>query len=67
MKTATLNEGSNFDMDRFLHEPLVFNKVRLVKSRWIYWSWSNRYTSSITTNYQQHDEKETQNRIYSAL
>lgn len=31
MKAATLNEGSNFDMDRFLHEPLAFNKVRSVK------------------------------------
>ena len=67
MKIATLNEGCNFDMDRFLHEPLVFNKVRSVKSRWICWSWSSRYTSSITTNYQQRDKKETQNRIYSAL
>lgn len=27
-----MNEGSNFHMDRFLHEPLAFNTVRSVKS-----------------------------------
>jgi len=24
-----LNEGSNFDMDRFLHEPLVISEVKI--------------------------------------